>query len=62
LDTVIKALNEVAINNTHVLNDPKPEVIFDSFGDSFWNYRPKLSLSNKNSGGMKFGVLFVRTS
>lgn len=37
LDTVIKALSEVAEKNPQVLNDPKPEVIFNGFGDSSWN-------------------------
>ena len=37
LDTVIKALYEVARENVHVMENPEPEVIFDEFGDSSWN-------------------------
>jgi small-conductance mechanosensitive channel len=37
LDTVITALKEVAEKNAYVLTNPKPEVIFSSFGDSSWN-------------------------
>jgi len=37
LDTVIQALQQVALENPRVLKDPKPEVLLNSFGDSSWN-------------------------
>ncbi|MBU4254230.1 MAG: mechanosensitive ion channel [Acidobacteria bacterium] len=37
LDTVIKAMEEVAEENKEILTDPKPEVQLRSFGDSSWN-------------------------
>ena len=37
LDTVIKALEEVAEENAEVHKRPKPEVQLRSFGDSAWN-------------------------
>ena len=39
LDTVLKALHEVADENKEVLSNPKPEVHFLEFGDSSWNMR-----------------------
>ena len=46
LDTVINALNEVAKNNNYVLRKPKPEVIFDNFGDSSWNLQLRVWLKD----------------
>jgi small-conductance mechanosensitive channel len=37
LDTVIKALEEVADDHPRVLKDPKPDVVFRGFGDSAWD-------------------------
>ncbi len=37
LDTVIKALSEVASEHPQVLNQPRCNVLFRSFGDSAWN-------------------------
>lgn len=37
LDTVLKALNEVALNNSNVMKNPEPEVHLIEFGDSSWN-------------------------
>lgn len=36
LDTVLKALNEVADNNSSVMKHPNPEVHLIEFGDSSW--------------------------
>lgn len=46
LDLVIKALNEVAANSSHVLKEPKPEVIFKSFGDSSWDLQLRVWLKD----------------
>lgn len=37
LDTVLKALNEVAKEHPEVLDSPKPDVLLREFGDSSWN-------------------------
>lgn len=37
LDTVLKALREVADQNEHVMKNPEPEVHLSDFGDSSWN-------------------------
>ena len=37
LETVIKALNEVAVEHHDVLKDPEPIVLLSGFGDSSWN-------------------------
>lgn len=39
LDTVLKALTEVADDHPKVLRYPAPDVLFVSFGDSSWNMR-----------------------
>jgi small-conductance mechanosensitive channel len=39
LDTVINALYEVGKENVDIMDDPKPEVLFDEFGDSSWNLK-----------------------
>jgi small-conductance mechanosensitive channel len=46
LDLVIKALNEVAVENNYVLKEPKPEVIFNDFGDSSWNLELRVWLKD----------------
>ncbi|MBN1407396.1 MAG: mechanosensitive ion channel [Calditrichaceae bacterium] len=37
LDTVLRCLQEVAVENPKVLKNPEPDVLFRSFGDSSWN-------------------------
>ncbi|MEL7833202.1 mechanosensitive ion channel family protein [Fodinibius sp. Rm-B-1B1-1] len=37
LDNVLKALREVADNNSNVMQNPEPEVFLNEFGDSSWN-------------------------
>jgi small-conductance mechanosensitive channel len=37
LDNVLKALREVADNNSSVMQNPEPEVFLNEFGDSSWN-------------------------
>ncbi len=37
LDTVIRAMKEVALENKEVLNNPDPEVHLKNFGDSSWD-------------------------
>jgi small-conductance mechanosensitive channel len=37
IDLVLKALREVAAENSLVLNYPEPDVLFRGFGDSSWN-------------------------
>jgi small-conductance mechanosensitive channel len=39
LDSVIKALNEVAEENSSILKHPKHDVHLRSFGDSSWNMK-----------------------
>lgn len=39
LDLVLKALKEVALGHTDVLDSPEPEVLLASFGDSSWNMK-----------------------
>lgn len=46
LDLVIKALNEVADENKHVLKKPKPEFIFNNFGNSSWNVEIRVWLKD----------------
>ncbi len=46
LDDVLKALREVAEENSKVMNDPEPEVIFMEFGDSSWNMRLRIWVRN----------------
>ena len=37
LETVVRALREVAEESPYVLKDPEPDVLLSSFGDSAWN-------------------------
>jgi small-conductance mechanosensitive channel len=46
IDTVIRSLKEVAQDNSDVLKDPPPEVIFINFGDSAWNMQLRVWLKN----------------
>lgn len=42
LDTVLRSLKEVALENTEVLQNPEPDVLFREFGDSSWNLRLRI--------------------
>ncbi|WP_441000022.1 mechanosensitive ion channel family protein [Fodinibius sp. SL11] len=46
LDTVLKALKEVAENNSSVMKKPKPEVHLLEFGDSSWNMQLRSWIPN----------------
>ncbi|MGM0546695.1 MAG: mechanosensitive ion channel family protein [Bacteroidota bacterium] len=46
LDTVLKALNEVAENNSTVMKNPEPEVHLIAFGDSSWNMQLRSWIPN----------------
>jgi small-conductance mechanosensitive channel len=46
LDAVLRSLEAVAEESPDVLKDPKPEVIFSSFGDSSWNMQLRIWLKN----------------
>ncbi|WP_445664039.1 mechanosensitive ion channel family protein [Fodinibius sp. AD559] len=46
LDTVLKALNEVAANNSNVMKNPEPEVYLNEFGDSSWNMQLRSWIPN----------------
>ncbi len=46
LDTVLKALNEVAANNSNVMKNPEPEVHLIEFGDSSWNMQLRSWIPN----------------
>lgn len=46
LDTVLKALNEVAVNNNSVMKNPEPEVHLIEFGDSSWNMQLRSWIPN----------------
>lgn len=46
LDTVLKALNEVALNNSSVMKNPEPEVHLIEFGDSSWNMQLRSWIPN----------------
>ena len=46
LDTVVKALHEVADENGKILKEPRPEVFFANFGDSSWNLELRVWLSD----------------
>ncbi|MEE9552801.1 MAG: mechanosensitive ion channel domain-containing protein [candidate division Zixibacteria bacterium] len=39
LDLVLKTLREAADEHPEVLDDPQPDVLLDSFGDSSWNMK-----------------------
>ncbi|MBN1272570.1 MAG: mechanosensitive ion channel [Candidatus Aminicenantes bacterium] len=46
LDAVLKALQEVAKENSDVLENPKPVVHFRDFGDSAWNMQLRIWILN----------------
>lgn len=46
LDTVLKALREVALNNSNVMKNPGPEVHLIEFGDSSWNMQLRSWIPN----------------
>lgn len=46
LDTVLKALKEVALNNSSVMKNPEPEVHLIEFGDSSWNMQLRSWIPN----------------
>jgi len=46
VDKVLRALLEVAEENPHVLDRPKPDVLFRSFGDSAWNMAMRVWIAN----------------
>jgi small-conductance mechanosensitive channel len=46
LETVVKALQEVADEHPGVLKAPEPDVLLDGFGDSSWNMRLRVWISN----------------
>jgi small-conductance mechanosensitive channel len=46
VDLVIKALEEVAANNSNVLKAPEPTVLLREFGDSSWNMQLRVWLSS----------------
>ena len=46
LDTVLRALKEVAWENPEVLDDPKPEVHLLEFGDSAWIMKLRVWIGN----------------
>jgi small-conductance mechanosensitive channel len=46
LDTVLRSLREVALENSEILRDPEPDVLLREFGDSSWNMRLRLWIDN----------------
>lgn len=46
LETVIRSLQEVADEHPGVLKVPEPDVLLDGFGDSSWNMRLRVWISN----------------
>ncbi len=46
LELVLRALGEVAAQNAEVLEEPPPEVLFVSFGDSAWNLQLRVWVAN----------------
>jgi small-conductance mechanosensitive channel len=46
LDTVLRALNEVALENPEILRDPEPDVHLREFGDSSWNMKLRIWIDN----------------
>ncbi len=46
LDTVLKAMKEVAEENAKVLKNPPPDVHLRSFGDSAWNMKLLVTISD----------------
>ena len=46
LDTILKAMNEIADENPHVMDNPEHEVHLVEFGDSSWNMQLRLWIAN----------------
>jgi small-conductance mechanosensitive channel len=42
LDTVLRSLKEVALENPEILRDPEPDVHLREFGDSSWNMKLRI--------------------
>jgi small-conductance mechanosensitive channel len=46
LETVLRSLKEVALENPEILRDPKPDVHLREFGDSSWNMKLRVWIDN----------------
>jgi small-conductance mechanosensitive channel len=46
LDTVLRVLKEVALENQEILREPEPDVLLQEFGDSSWNMRLRAWIDN----------------
>ncbi len=46
LETVLRSLKEVALENQEILRDPKPDVHLREFGDSSWNMKLRVWIDN----------------
>jgi small-conductance mechanosensitive channel len=46
LDTVLRSLREVALENPEILRDPEPDVHLREFGDSSWNMKLRIWIDN----------------
>jgi small-conductance mechanosensitive channel len=46
LDTVLRALREVAEEHPYVLDEPEPNVLLTNFGDSSWNMKLRAWIAN----------------
>ncbi|HUT69272.1 MAG TPA: mechanosensitive ion channel domain-containing protein [Desulfatiglandales bacterium] len=46
LDTVLRSLNEVALENPEILRNPEPDVHLREFGDSSWNMKLRIWIDN----------------
>jgi len=46
LDTVLRSLKEVALENHEILRDPEPDVLLKEFGESSWNMRLRVWIDN----------------
>jgi len=46
LDTVLRSLKEVALENPEILTNPEPDVHLREFGDSSWNMKLRIWIDN----------------
>jgi small-conductance mechanosensitive channel len=46
LDTVLRSLKEVALENPEILQNPEPDVHLREFGDSSWNMKLRVWIDN----------------
>ena len=46
LDTVLRSLKEVALENPEILRNPEPDVHLREFGDSSWNMKLRIWIDN----------------